>query len=424
MERRKAARAGVKGRVEIRFDTFTSFVVHYVTNLSAGGMFIRTSDVRPPGTLLEFRLTLGDGETTVHGTAEVVWARASGLQPKGPAGMAVRFLDLDEGGREAVRRAIEREQEFLERGALLNERPTPVAVDVLSGEEPFEEEGETEAVRAEGMAFDVFPLPDLEEEEEVPAPVPETPLLEHLDEDLTLGHPASGRSPGLLVAGVALAVALLAGFAYFLSHDGGEGSGASLATPTAPATATASQTPAAEEAIAAGSTAQAGHGIPTPARVETAPVAATPRRAANEPKGVKGRAARRGSTSGRRTVGGGRAGRPAAARRLVQVLVQRKEGVTGIELALDGVLAESRLHTFPMRNPPRYVIQMTGIQADDPFAVLSIATPEVHRVRLGYHGKGRTGYLQVVLDLVTRGGKVRQERSGNSIQVYVEESSQ
>ena len=93
----RVADAGMAGRA-VRFDTclharFRSFqhlVTEFVTNISSGGMFIRTDDRLPVGSRITVDVTFPDGAEHAVG-AEVV--RIQHAEGKNPAGLGVRFLD-------------------------------------------------------------------------------------------------------------------------------------------------------------------------------------------------------------------------------------------------------------------------------------------------------------------------------------------
>jgi len=70
-------------------------------NLSPGGMCLLTPKPSPRGALLRFECISGGGAEAIRGTARVVWQRSKS-GPRGQAGMGVRFVRLEPGGREAL----------------------------------------------------------------------------------------------------------------------------------------------------------------------------------------------------------------------------------------------------------------------------------------------------------------------------------
>jgi uncharacterized protein (TIGR02266 family) len=66
-------------------------------NLSRSGMFLGTPRPAAVGALLKFECELVDGTTRVRGTARVMWVRREADGAGRPAGMGLRFLNLETG---------------------------------------------------------------------------------------------------------------------------------------------------------------------------------------------------------------------------------------------------------------------------------------------------------------------------------------
>ena len=81
------------------------FASKYATNLSDGGMFIRTREPKPQGTELSFKVEIADGQRVLQGIAIVRWTRGEG-DPNGPPGMGLEFLKLDPASRALVDRML------------------------------------------------------------------------------------------------------------------------------------------------------------------------------------------------------------------------------------------------------------------------------------------------------------------------------
>jgi uncharacterized protein (TIGR02266 family) len=106
-DRRSNRRVPFEGEVRLRFDDLRDFVTEYAGNLSIGGMFVKTSSPRSPGTRFGFELNAEEDLTLVRGVGQVVWTRGES-GPAGPAGMGVRFVEVDPAGRELIFRIIDR----------------------------------------------------------------------------------------------------------------------------------------------------------------------------------------------------------------------------------------------------------------------------------------------------------------------------
>jgi len=91
-------------RTAVGFQSENNFYTGLADNVSEGGLFVATADVKPLGTpvALRFRLAVDAGPAIVV-NGEVRWVREVRLGPDSPAGMGIRFLDL----KDADRRRIE-----------------------------------------------------------------------------------------------------------------------------------------------------------------------------------------------------------------------------------------------------------------------------------------------------------------------------
>lgn len=96
-------------RFAVRFATVQDFVLEYAANISAGGVFVSTSDPPPLETVVRVEMELPGAGGSVPARALVVHrvteaeARERGTTP----GMGVQFIDADDGFRERVDAAIE-----------------------------------------------------------------------------------------------------------------------------------------------------------------------------------------------------------------------------------------------------------------------------------------------------------------------------
>ena len=74
------------------FDSVEAFISEYVTNISEGGVFIRSRQPLPLGTRVNLRFTVLNEEIeTIEGVGEVVHLRAAG---RPDSGMGVVFREL------------------------------------------------------------------------------------------------------------------------------------------------------------------------------------------------------------------------------------------------------------------------------------------------------------------------------------------
>ncbi len=102
---RENSRAPVAVPIRLQFDALEESQEGFTANLSIGGMFVRTKNPRPVGTLLRFELDLGEGEP-IRGVGEIVWMRAHSLGPDAPSGFGIQFGHLDEANRGRLKVAV------------------------------------------------------------------------------------------------------------------------------------------------------------------------------------------------------------------------------------------------------------------------------------------------------------------------------
>lgn len=107
----ESQRVPVDSQVVLKFDHFGGFFIDYAANLSLKGIFIKTDDPKPAGSIFIFEIWLGDERRLVHGIGEVVWVRRAEEGINRPAGMGIRYLKLDEESRQVIHRVVEEQVE-------------------------------------------------------------------------------------------------------------------------------------------------------------------------------------------------------------------------------------------------------------------------------------------------------------------------
>ena len=92
--RRATDRKAVGLLVKLKHSDVGSFAEEFATNLSPGGMFIRTRTPQAVGTLVKFEVQIAGGVRVLRGTAVVRWVRET-ADEEGPPGMGLQFQELD-----------------------------------------------------------------------------------------------------------------------------------------------------------------------------------------------------------------------------------------------------------------------------------------------------------------------------------------
>lgn len=105
---RKDPRAKVLSMtVRYKSATLDEFIEHHSHDVSRGGMYIKTPQPFPPGTLLKFEVKIGSDQRVIQGVGRVVWRRQSDEATEShPAGMGVKFIKLDEESKSTISQLV------------------------------------------------------------------------------------------------------------------------------------------------------------------------------------------------------------------------------------------------------------------------------------------------------------------------------
>ncbi len=96
-EKRKHPRAPLQLLVQYRFGSVGDFLAEYSSNISLGGIYIRTDEPREEGSLIYLQFTLRDGSPIIDGLGRVVRSNRPGDLPPGiEPGMGVEFVNFDD----------------------------------------------------------------------------------------------------------------------------------------------------------------------------------------------------------------------------------------------------------------------------------------------------------------------------------------
>ena len=108
----RSTRMPLDAVVRLHFEGTVAYQNGFAANVSATGMFVKHPSPPPVGTKLVFEFSLGVDRVPVQGSGDVVWTRDRYLGPGQPAGVGIRFHQLDAQSRDHIAEAL---FEYLER---------------------------------------------------------------------------------------------------------------------------------------------------------------------------------------------------------------------------------------------------------------------------------------------------------------------
>ena len=98
-ERRVHPRLPLKMLVQYRLASMEEFLRDHAVNLSAGGMFLRSQEPLPEGSMVYLQFRLRDGSPLIEGLGRVVHVNP----PEHPVpGMGIEFVNLDDDSRRRI----------------------------------------------------------------------------------------------------------------------------------------------------------------------------------------------------------------------------------------------------------------------------------------------------------------------------------
>jgi type IV pilus assembly protein PilZ len=111
-DRRRYQRVPLSLLIQYRFDTLEDFLSEYSVDISMGGMFIRTDELREEGSLVYLQFYLRDGAKLIEGLGRVVRVNQPSHEPESGAdpGMGIEFVNFDEESMGLIRQIVERNQ--------------------------------------------------------------------------------------------------------------------------------------------------------------------------------------------------------------------------------------------------------------------------------------------------------------------------
>jgi uncharacterized protein (TIGR02266 family) len=88
-------RRDFQAEIALSLESDHNFYTGFTENISSGGLFIATRDLKPRGTILEISFTIPDYRQPIKTRVEVRWQRLENIDcDNAMPGIGVRFLDL------------------------------------------------------------------------------------------------------------------------------------------------------------------------------------------------------------------------------------------------------------------------------------------------------------------------------------------
>lgn len=102
-DRREHPRLPLELLVQFRLPSMDEFMREYASNISVGGMFIRTGTPHPEGSRVYLQFRLEDGSKIIEGLGQVVHVNPP--EANNP-GMGVEFINLDDASRAFIEELV------------------------------------------------------------------------------------------------------------------------------------------------------------------------------------------------------------------------------------------------------------------------------------------------------------------------------
>lgn len=117
--------------VRYKSATVAEFVEDYSYDISRGGLFIKTANPFPTGTLLKFEVRIGEEQKVIDGVGRVTWRRERPQGTGKPAGMGIKFIRIADECVQLIQNAVDQhtgaegqfEEGAREQGVFLSEPP-------------------------------------------------------------------------------------------------------------------------------------------------------------------------------------------------------------------------------------------------------------------------------------------------------------
>ncbi len=99
-ERRREERIPVE--VEVRYSSQEGFAIEWITNISKGGLFIKSENPLPPGTPLKITFSVPGKDVPIELGGVVRWSVSPSSSPSVIPGMGIQITEIDDKSRKIL----------------------------------------------------------------------------------------------------------------------------------------------------------------------------------------------------------------------------------------------------------------------------------------------------------------------------------
>lgn len=94
-EQRKHTR--IDSSMSVDYSTYSPYHIRRITNISKGGVFIRTQEIFPVGTVMDISFRLPEEEQQIQSKVRVIWTyRQPSTVSMNSSGMGVQFIEIND----------------------------------------------------------------------------------------------------------------------------------------------------------------------------------------------------------------------------------------------------------------------------------------------------------------------------------------